>query len=258
MIKWCFYKRLLVRFRLDDILNGSTDFSVLEIGLKSGWEVFIHFDLHAKTYIIDNKRGLTGSANLTKSGLSIGRSGNIEIDALVDIEPKDIEKIDKLFSDAIKVDNELIEKLKIQLEKAKSQDKAEKHSWDSSIMSLFNPHIDTLFSYELPEEDSISVGKYYSFIDETYNGNIDQLKESFRWSNAYLWLLNTLKENKGCLFFGALSEKLHNAVVSDPKPYRRDIKQMLANLLSLIEQLNLEDIIIDRPNYSQRIQLKHI
>ena len=130
-------KRLLVRFRLEDILNESTDFSVLEIGLKSGWEVFIHFDLHAKTYIIDNKRGLTGSANLTKSGLSIGRSGNIEIDALVDIEPKDIEKIDKLFSDAIKVDNELIEKLKIQLEKAKSQDKAEKHSWDSSIMSLF-------------------------------------------------------------------------------------------------------------------------
>ena len=250
-------KRLLVRFRLEDILNGSTDFSVLEIGLKNSWEVFIHFDLHAKTYIIDNKRGLTGSANVTKSGLSIGRSGNIEIDALVDIEPKDVEKIDKLFSDAIKVDNALIEKLKIQLENAKSQDKTEKHSWDASIMSLFNPHIDTLFSYELPEEDSISEGKYYSFIDETYDGNIDKLKESFRWSNAYLWLLNTLKENNGCLYFGELSSKLHNAVVSDPKPYRRDIKQMLANLLSLIEQLNLEDLIIDRPNYSQRIMLKN-
>ena len=124
-------------------------------------------------------------------------------------------------------------------------------------MSLFNPHIDALFSYELPEENSISVGKYYSFIDETYDGNIEKLKESFRWSNAYLWLLNTLKENNGCLYFGELSEKLHNAVVSDPKPYRRDIKQMLANLLSLIEQLNLEDIIIDRPNYSQRIMLKN-
>ena len=257
MIKWCFYKRLLVRFRLDDILNGRTDFSVLEIGLKNGWEVFVHFDLHAKTYIIDNKRGLTGSANVTKSGLSIGRSGNIEIDALVDIEPKDVEKIDILFNDAIKVDSDLIEKLKIQLEKAKLQDKEVKHSWDASIMSLFNPKIDTLFSYELPEEASLNVGKYYSFIDETYEGDFEKLKESFHWSNAYLWLLNTLKENNGCLYFGELSSKLHDAVVSAPKPYRRDIKQMLANLLSLIEKLNMEDFTIDRPNYSQRIMLKN-
>lgn len=54
-------------------------------------------------------------------------------------------------------------------------------------MSLFNPHIDTLFSYELPEEDSICDGKYYSFIDETYDGNIDQLKESFRWRRKYCY-----------------------------------------------------------------------
>lgn len=41
-------KRLLVRFRMEDILKGSTDFSVVESGLKSGWKVYIRFDLHAK------------------------------------------------------------------------------------------------------------------------------------------------------------------------------------------------------------------
>ena len=95
-----------------------------------------------------------------------------------------------------------------------------------------------------------------SFLDELYNGDIGKLKESFRWSNVYLWLLTTLKENNRCLYFGALAEKLHNALVSDPKPYRRDVKQMLANLLNLIEKLGMEEVVIDRPNYSQRVYLK--
>ena len=81
------------------------------------------------------------------------------------------------------------------------------------------------------------------------------LIEAFRWSNAYLWLLTVLKENEGCLYYGVLSEKLHNAMVSDPKPYRRDVKKMLSNLLLLIQELNMEEITIDRPNYSQRVRL---
>ena len=69
-------------------------------------------------------------------------------------------------------------------------------------------------------------------------------------------LLNVLKGNDGCMYFGELSQNLHNALISDPKPYRRDVKQMLANLLSLIEKLGMEEIVIDRPNYSQRVMLK--
>ena len=38
-------KRLLVRFRLDDILKGSTDFGILDYGLQHGWNVFLRFDL---------------------------------------------------------------------------------------------------------------------------------------------------------------------------------------------------------------------
>ena len=92
-------------------------------------------------------------------------------------------------------------------------------------------------------------------MDETFTGDINKFKNTFRWSNAYLWLMTILKENKGCLYFGALTEKLHNALVSDPKPYRRDVKNMLANLLALIVWLDMEEIMIDVPNYSQRVRL---
>lgn len=250
-------RKLLVRFRLDDVIKESTDFSIIKFAMDAGWNVYVRFDLHAKTYIVDNKRGLVGSANATNSGLSIGKAGNMEMATLVDIETDDIVKITKLFDDAILVDDALLLKMEKQLETISDSSKTEGYSWDTSITKLFNPHIDTLFSYELPEENILVEGQYLSFLDETYVGDKDKLKESFRWSNAYLWLLDTLKENDGCMYFGAITEKLHNALVSDPKPYRRDVKQMLANLLFLIEELDMEEIVIDRPNYSQRVMLNN-
>ena len=54
-------KRLMIRFRLDDIIRGSTDFDILEYCLLNGWQVYRRFDLHAKTYIVDNKRAIIGS-----------------------------------------------------------------------------------------------------------------------------------------------------------------------------------------------------
>lgn len=250
-------KRLLIRFRMDDILQGSTDFKVVESGLKSGWKIFIRFDLHAKTYIIDNKRGVVGSANATNYGLGIGKSGNMEMATLINVEPHDVKKINKLFNDAIAMNKGLLDRMRKQIETVKHLEMKEHFRWDESITSLFTPHIDTLFSYELPEDFTLSMGEYFSFVDEIFSGNVKEFREIIRWSNSYLWLMDILKENNGCLYFGALAEKLHNALVSDPKPYRKDVKVMLANLLKLIDELEMDEIVIDRPNYSQRIRLRN-
>ena len=248
-------RRLLVRFRLDDVLKGSTDFEILEYGLQHGWDVFLRFDLHAKTYIVDNKRGLVGSANATNSGLNIGKAGNMEMATFVDVEPEDVEKINSLFDDAISVDDELIVKMKQQFDAIEPEEMQKSHSWNTEITKRFNPCISTLFSYELPEDLSFVEGEYFSFLDYTFSGDLNAFKEVFRWSNAYLWLLKLVKDNDGEMYFGAVTEKLHNALVTDPKPYRRDVKQMLANLLDLIEKLGMEEVVIDRPNHSQRIRL---
>lgn len=248
-------KKLLVRFRLDDVLKGSTDFEILEYGLSNGWDVFLRFDLHAKTYIVDNKRGLVGSANATNSGLNIGKAGNMEMATFVEVDPEDVEKINGLFDDAIPVDNELVAKMKQQFEAIEPAEKQKSHSWNTEITKRFNPCINTLFSYELPEDFNLVEGEYFSFLDYTYYGDMNAFKEVFRWSNAYLWLLKLLKDNDGEMYFGAVTEKLHNALVTDPKPYRRDVKQMLVNLLELIQKLEMDEVVIDRPNHSQRIKL---
>lgn len=248
-------RRLLVRFRLDDVIKGSTDFDILEYGIAHGWEVYLRFDLHAKTYIVDNKRGLVGSANATNSGLNMGKAGNMEMATFVDVQPEDVEKINGLFDDAILVDETLLQKMKEQLKSIEPTEKQKSHSWNNEITNLFNPSINTLFSYELPEDFEFVEGEFFSFLDYTYMGDIDSFKEVFRWSNAFLWLLKLVKENDGEMYFGEITAKLHNALVTDPKPYRRDVKKMLMNLFELIERLKMDEVVIDRPNHSQRIRI---
>lgn len=59
------------------------------------------------------------------------------------------------------------------------------------------------------------------------------------------------------IFFGELTQKLHNRTIKDPPPYRRDVKILLANLLSWINLFAKDFIEIERPNYSQIIKIKN-
>ena len=250
-------KRIMLRFRLDDLIKGATDFEVLDICRNTGWAVYVRFDLHAKTYVVDNKRGIIGSANATNAGLALTRVPNFEMAALVDIEAKDIEKINDLFNDALLVDDDLWMDLYTDYSQIKQHDtNVTSYQWSKAITDKFKPHIRTLFSHEFPEKDHYSNGEYISFLDVIYSGDKESLKNSLRWSPAYLWLIDQLTEKDGEIYFGELSARLHNSLVIDPKPYRKDVKRLLSNFLQLIVSLNMPEVGVDRPSYSQRIFFK--
>ena len=70
-----------------------------------------------------------------------------------------------------------------------------------------------------------------------------------------MWLVNKLKELPNSeIYFGALSAELHKVIINDPKPFRKEIKNLQSNLLNWITELKMDDVIIDRPNHSQRIR----
>ena len=105
-------KKLLLRFRLSDIVSKSTDFDVLEYCRSNGWQVFIRFDLHAKTYIVDNSRCIIGSANATLSGLGINDNCNYEAVTTTILDDSDLSKIKNLIDDAFLVTDEFFLLLK--------------------------------------------------------------------------------------------------------------------------------------------------
>ena len=250
-------KSIMLRFRLDDLVKGSTDFDVIDFCKSNGWTVYVRFDLHAKTYIVDNKRGIIGSANATNFGLALTKTPNYEMAALVDIEKEDINKIDNMFNDALLVDDDLWLDFNDEYSKFKSQEtNGVSCQWSKRITNLFKPHISTLFSYEFPEKDHYSSGEFVQFLDMVYSEDKEVLRGSLRWSPSYLWLMDQLTEKNGEIFFGELSARLHSALVTDPKPYRKDVKQLLSNLLQMIIAIDMPEIGVDRPNHSQRIFFK--
>ena len=66
------------RWNPEDILRGSSDTSCRTVVKEQRGEFYLHKKLHAKYYRFDD-RILIGSANITDSGLSFPRPGNLEI-----------------------------------------------------------------------------------------------------------------------------------------------------------------------------------
>ena len=73
----------------------------------------MRFDLHAKTYIFDNKRCFIGSANLTNKGLNLNKGGNYEIASICSLEQDYMVKINHLFDNAILMYDIIFQKMKL-------------------------------------------------------------------------------------------------------------------------------------------------
>lgn len=78
------------------------------------------------------------------------------------------------------------------------------------------------------------------------------LKTSF----AYQWILKIVQENERSAHFGLLSSRLHNDVSDYLTLYRRDIKTLIANILSYIEALDSETLQVTQPRHSQVVSLR--
>ena len=251
-------KKLMVRFLLSDILHGATDFELFDYCKSNGWQMYVRFDLHAKTYIFDRKRCILGSANLTSKGLGLNLHGNYELSSFASVDDSDLKKIDTLFDNAILMTDELYEAMKSDYEIAKqNQEPAKTFKWNNGIEQKFNPKIDLLFTYDFPStaEPNFNDVNAFEFLEIGYIPSQEELKQAFRWSKAFLWLYNYVSSCPDkTSYFGGVTAALHNALVNDPKPYRKEVKELLSNILGWVAALEIDDIIIDVPNFSQRIR----
>lgn len=252
-------KKLMVRFLLSDILHGATDFELFDYCKENGWQMYVRFDLHAKTYVFDRKRCILGSANLTSKGLGLSLHGNYELSSFAEVDDSDLKKIDMLFGNAILMTDELYEAMRSDYEIAKqNQEPTKTFKWNTGIEQKFNPKIDLLFTYDFPNttEPNLNDINAFEFLEIGYIPSQEELKQAFRWSKAFLWLYNYVSSCPDkTSYFGGVTAALHNTLVNDPKPYRKEVKDLLANTLGWIQALDIKEIAIDTPNHSQRIRI---
>lgn len=250
-------KRLMVRFSFADIVSGASDLEVYEFCRNNGWELYMRLDLHAKTYIFDKLRCIIGSANLTSRGVNLMEESNYEIAFLSTISGDEISRIDMLFDDAVRIDDDLYKTL-TECASEHNTGNHVKNDWDENILKLFDTKVDVLFTYDFPNCDSLSNLKPDSldFLGVSPGWTTATLKKAFMKCNAYRWLKSVLEQKEDNeIYFGELSALIHDVIINDPKPYRKEVKELQANLLNWIIELDLNEIQIDRPKHSQRIKL---
>ena len=77
------------------------------------------------------------------------------------------------------------------------------------------------------------------------------LCRQFQKSNAFKWLSNLLLTRQS-MRFGEVSSCMHNSILDDPLPYRKEIKELVANLFAWFAMIDGEFEVF-RPSHTQVI-----
>lgn len=264
----CNRKILIVRWQFCDLVSGSSDLDIYKLAQQSGWCLYFHHDLHAKCFLLDNTFFI-GSFNLTNRGLAGGPpSGNIEYGVKFSSSPDVSNWFDSLISRAVKVDESLYQAIKADIESYKMTSGnilPIRKGFSQVVNTLVNSRKagPTLFLHDLPQSKSPE-----NLINELSDPDAarhdlqlfglpkkptrDQLRNSFKISPGFTWLLNALGDEEA--YFGTITAKLHNNLRDEPKPYRSEVKERLACLLEWSSVLMPDQVAVDRPRYSQKIR----
>ncbi|WP_029452579.1 phospholipase D family protein [Clostridium algidicarnis] len=105
--------RILTRLSLDDFISSSSDINILnKLTKNNNIEVRYYSNLHAKIYVIDEKKAVITSANFTQNGMY----NNLEYGVLIEEDLTDmIRDINNLWSNAGIVNDEIIASIQDEL-----------------------------------------------------------------------------------------------------------------------------------------------
>ena len=251
-----------------DIAQGASDLECYEICKQNGWQFKVLKNLHAKIMLIDKKELFIGSPNLTAKGMSLTPVPNKEMGVKLEANQNDIRIINNLVDESILIDDQIYKDL---LGWKNNLPKLEKPSYSEfpvDIKKRLEENYDKLWVHNFPwctAEELLDTKENSENVQhdlELFGLDRDNLEKeviikNIQNSKIYHWLINQInkQENKE-LYFGNLSSIIHNSLLDDPRPYRKDVKIFQVNLYSYIK-LFLKDMIkIDVPyEKSERITL---
>ena len=264
--------RILVRWQRSDLEFGASDFQAYEVALLRGFNFYMKLDFHGKLVSVPASGIIIGSSNVTLSGLGLAERFNSEVCTLVNCTDENQKFVESLFIGATKVDRSLLNQMCSITSCKKAQSPTT--DWPSEITDQITSlsarrclfvrdcffSIPTWLSSTVqPQGDALHDLCLMGFV-ETINPtkiNGELLKQALQKSLMFQWLQQVLQDLGGCAYFGQLSSRLHDALRDDPSPRRHEVKFLLQNLLGWIGAVNIRNIIIDNPNYSQRVRLEN-
>ena len=260
---------IVAQWTPQNLIEGSCDLKSYEIAKENNWNFKILNNLHAKVALIDKSILYIGSGNLTGRGMALLPISNRELGIAVKPTFQDTSIIHKLVDEAILVDDSMYKKISDWLSKQEKISKPKYNEFPSEIKNILKDNFEKIWVSNFPwcsfdelqinndqSEDLLNRQKHDFKLFGIEEYNYDLINTNIRDLHLYHWFVENLKKKEGnFLYFGELTKLIHNSLYDDPRPYRREIKDLQQNVYSFIENLNLKEFKITRPNYSQKITL---
>jgi hypothetical protein len=261
--------RIIVRWRLEDLLAGASDLEAFGICKKMGWDFYICTNFHGKVFVFPPAGILVGSANATGSGLGLLSNSNSEVCTVVEGSDSNNLLVEELFSSSTRMNDKLFSKLKDIYQS--SLQKRDSFEWPDFIYQEISPpkvFDGKLFLSEclLSNGDEILNSMKCESVEARSDASLLSLPSgqydpqfiATRLSETKIFSLlrKILEAEGGEIYFGALTTAIHSQLMEDPAPYRSDVKIIVKNLYSWVSHLgSYLSMEVDRPNYSERIRI---
>ena len=248
--------KIAARWRLLDLISTSSSIDAYNFCKDRGWSFGLDIFMHSKVYVTDNKI-LLGSSNLTAKGLGLIGYENREMSySLSEPTNADFQKINDEKSYITWLDDDLYNDIYLEYEANKNNEKNKdkirysKKLNSKLIFSIKNLWINDL-RFETPEEILIK------YSDDLTPNHLENMKYEFKESKVFNWIKQQLEdERENKTNFGWLSSKLHNALIDEPPPYRKDVKLYLNVLFEWIDFACKDIIEIRHWNHTKSLHLK--
>ena len=264
---------VIARWQKRDLIFGASDLSAYDICKDRGWRFGIDLSLHGKLYLIDDSHILMGSANLTHRGLNIAGSGNLEFGALLNTEAIDIAKLEGLLDSVTWVDDptylRLVDEVKVakEVRTAEGVDHVLNSQWSREVMVLLDKPISQLWINELvfcppnkllnPDLNDEFLLHDFQLLNLEFDSlSRDAIASSFKRSHQFLWV-KALLQTEGALRFGRLSKLLHGAILDDPTPYRKEVKDFVVVMFEWFRFLD-ETFVVSKYNFSEKVSFRSL
>jgi len=252
---------VVARWRLDDLVVKVSDLSVYKQCQELGWTFKVDERLHAKLFLIDSSVAFVGSSNLTGAGLGLTKKSNFELSTRAEVTDMDVDKVHKYLDSCRTMTDDLYDQMESFVDGIESPE-GTPHKWPSSIKNLLEQKVDYLWVDELlftspnsNNDDDIKHDLDLLGLDKL-DTDIDLLRDKFKKLKIVKWLESQLlKEESKSLRFGKISSLLHDALLNNPKPYRKEVKDFQVNIFNWIKYLDLNELKIEKHNRSESIHL---
>lgn len=262
---------IVSRWQPNDLIAGASDHNVYPFCKENNWSFRIDPRLHSKVYCIDEDIIFIGSANLTAKGLSLGKQGNYELSSKANADQEDRKKLYDYITSCFEMNDVVYEEMLSLINDYKKESSSDALAkWPESIIKKITTKAEYLWVEDLlflsPDQllsdvgdrqaDAFSHDMEVLGITKT-DLSVDVLKNSFLRSSPYMWLVGQFKDQQEqSLQFGKITALLHNSLLDDPRPYRKAVKEFVAVIFDWIAYLNIENMHIEKHQFSQSIVYK--